>query len=340
MSGVGRVHAPSLPHRLPSLAAHGDALGDGVGVGGGRDPRLAGGHQRRRHAHVGRVRRAGGAHRRRPERGRPRAAAPRSRSTSTTATSTSRRSSARSRCAACRSTSTTAISTTSSGTCSTTPTPRRCSSTPRSPTGSHVSSTGCRSCRLLVEVDDTGAGDLLGGRAVAYDSLVAAHEPMPRDRPRRVRPVHALHRRHHGHAEGRDVRDRRHHRASSPASAFPWSAWHLPDDRRRDRAGGGRARRRGGTSVSVTGAPLMHGTGLWLGALMHHLGGGHVVTLTSRSLDADELLDGDPAPPLHAQHDRRRRLLEADHPRPRRRRRRAAEPYDTSSLQRDRLVRA
>jgi fatty-acyl-CoA synthase len=34
----------------------------------------------------------------------------------------------------------------------------------------------------------------------------------------------------------------------------------------------------------------MHGTGLWLGALMHHLGGGHVVTLTSRSLDADELL--------------------------------------------------
>jgi fatty-acyl-CoA synthase len=43
-------------------------------------------------------------------------------------------------------------------------------------------------------------------------------------------------------------------------------------------------------SVSVTGAPLMHGTGLWLGALMHHLGGGHVVTLTSRSLDADELL--------------------------------------------------
>ena len=89
----------------------------------------------------------------------------------------------------------------------------------------------------------------------------------------------------------------------------------------------------GGTSVSVTGAPLMHGTGLWLGALMHHLGGGHVVTLTSRSLDADELLTRDPAPSLHAQHDRRRRLLEADHPRHRRRRSSAAEPYDTSSLQ-------
>ena len=36
--------------------------------------------------------------------------------------------------------------------------------------------------------------------------------------------------------------------------------------------------------------PLMHGTGLWLGALMHHMMGGHVITLTSRSLDAHEML--------------------------------------------------
>ena len=34
----------------------------------------------------------------------------------------------------------------------------------------------------------------------------------------------------------------------------------------------------------------MHGTGLWLGALIPHLGGGHVVTLTSRSLDPHEVL--------------------------------------------------
>jgi fatty-acyl-CoA synthase len=44
------------------------------------------------------------------------------------------------------------------------------------------------------------------------------------------------------------------------------------------------------SSVSITGAPLMHGTGLWLGACIHHFAGGHVVTLTSRSLDADEML--------------------------------------------------
>src|SRR4051812_19665258 len=34
--------------------------------------------------------------------------------------------------------------------------------------------------KLLVEVNDTGSGDMLGGRAVAYDELVAAHEPAER----------------------------------------------------------------------------------------------------------------------------------------------------------------
>ena len=34
--------------------------------------------------------------------------------------------------------------------------------------------------KLLVEVDDTGAGDQLGGRAVDYEELVAAHAPATR----------------------------------------------------------------------------------------------------------------------------------------------------------------
>ena len=42
--------------------------------------------------------------------------------------------------------------------------------------------------------------------------------------------------------------------------------------------------------VSIPCAPLMHGTGVWIGAMMPHLGGGCVVTLTNRSLDAAELL--------------------------------------------------
>jgi 3-oxocholest-4-en-26-oate---CoA ligase len=47
---------------------------------------------------------------------------------------------------------------------------------------------------------------------------------------------------------------------------------------------------RGEHPVSVPCAPLMHGTGVWIGAMMPHLGGAAVVTLTNRSLDPAELL--------------------------------------------------
>ena len=45
----------------------------------------------------------------------------------------------------------------------------------------------------------------------------------------------------------------------------------------------------GQAPVSIPGCPLMHGTGMWLGSMIPLLAGGTVVTLTSRSLDADEL---------------------------------------------------
>jgi 3-oxocholest-4-en-26-oate---CoA ligase len=41
--------------------------------------------------------------------------------------------------------------------------------------------------------------------------------------------------------------------------------------------------------VSVVGCPLMHGTGMWLGAFYAHLMGGTTVTLSSRGFDPDEL---------------------------------------------------
>ena len=45
-----------------------------------------------------------------------------------------------------------------------------------------------------------------------------------------------------------------------------------------------------GRSVSsIPACPLMHGTGMWLGAMMPHLAGGKVVTLPSRSMNAAEL---------------------------------------------------
>jgi acyl-CoA synthetase (AMP-forming)/AMP-acid ligase II len=43
-------------------------------------------------------------------------------------------------------------------------------------------------------------------------------------------------------------------------------------------------------ATSVVGPPLMHGTGLWLGASMHHCAGGHVVTLESHSFDPHQFL--------------------------------------------------
>jgi len=43
--------------------------------------------------------------------------------------------------------------------------------------------------------------------------------------------------------------------------------------------------------VSVPCCPLMHGTGMWVGAMPAHLTGGAVVLLEGRSFDANELLD-------------------------------------------------
>ncbi len=45
----------------------------------------------------------------------------------------------------------------------------------------------------------------------------------------------------------------------------------------------------GDRRVSVVGCPLMHGTGMWLGAFYAHFMGGTTVTLGSRGFDADEL---------------------------------------------------
>ena len=143
--------------------------------------------------------------------------------------------------------------------------------------------------KLLVEVDDTGSGDLLGGRAVAYEELVKANEPAARI----TRDESDLYMLYTGGTTGMPKGvmypigeiTRFFTRLGFPAVGLP-----VPDTADQIAPAVAELAGRGGTSVSVTGAPLMHGTGLWLGALMHHLGGGHVITLASRSLDADELL--------------------------------------------------
>ena len=73
------------------------------------------------------------------------------------------RASPRSRARSCRSTRTSATGPTRSTTCSTTPTPRPSSSTPRSPSCSRGSATGCPGVkRWYVVADEAGAGPGLG----------------------------------------------------------------------------------------------------------------------------------------------------------------------------------
>ncbi|MBM3729214.1 MAG: AMP-binding protein [Actinobacteria bacterium] len=43
--------------------------------------------------------------------------------------------------------------------------------------------------------------------------------------------------------------------------------------------------------VSMPGCPLMHGTGMWIGAMMPHVGGANVITMKSRSFDPVEMLE-------------------------------------------------
>ena len=45
----------------------------------------------------------------------------------------------------------------------------------------------------------------------------------------------------------------------------------------------------GNAPISIPGCPLMHGTGMWLGAMFVHFAGGSVITLQKRSFDADEM---------------------------------------------------
>jgi 3-oxocholest-4-en-26-oate---CoA ligase len=141
--------------------------------------------------------------------------------------------------------------------------------------------------KLLVEVDDGGPS--LGDRAVTYEALVAGHEPMNRI----SRAESDLYMLYTGGTTGMpkgvmytmgDI--------SRFFSGLGYLAAGLPAPERPEELAP-KAREladQGITTVSITGAPLMHGTGLWLGALMHHMMGGHVITLTSRSLDAHELL--------------------------------------------------
>jgi fatty-acyl-CoA synthase len=141
--------------------------------------------------------------------------------------------------------------------------------------------------KLLIEVDDGGAG--LVPHAQAYETVIADHDPMPRitraeddiymlytggttGMPKGV--MYALGPMTHGYL----------------TSGFPLLGLAAPNDASEVAALVKGAVEHGNRLISIPCAPLMHGTGIWLGAFIPHLAGGVVVTTQNRSLDADEIL--------------------------------------------------
>ncbi len=140
--------------------------------------------------------------------------------------------------------------------------------------------------RLLMEVDD--GGDHHVADAVGYDDVIAANEPMAR-LERDESDVYML------YTGGTTGMPKGVMYPIGEITGFfatlGFGGLGLPVPETADAIAPlvRDLHEQGTGSVSITGAPLMHGTGLWLGAMMHHLAGGHVITLTSRSLDADEM---------------------------------------------------
>lgn len=141
---------------------------------------------------------------------------------------------------------------------------------------------------LLVEVDDGPPTADVPGK-VPYEDLVAAHAPAPRIE-RSPDDVYML---YTGGTTGmpKGVMYRmgeitRSH-ANNGAGQIGLA---LGEDWRELVADVARARAETGPFVSVPCCPLMHGTGMWIGATIPHSVGATVVVLTDRKFDADELL--------------------------------------------------
>ena len=144
--------------------------------------------------------------------------------------------------------------------------------------------------RLLVEVDDgapPGGPDHVAG-SVAFEDLVADHDPLPRiDRPADD-PVMLYTGGTTGMPKGvvtsvgSQIATLMATSLASVGASMPTSPAELLATFEKIEASNGRF-------VSIPACPLMHGTGLWLGAMIPLLGGGAVVTLEGRSLDGDEL---------------------------------------------------
>jgi len=141
--------------------------------------------------------------------------------------------------------------------------------------------------KLLIEVDDGDAGAVPG--SIAYDDVVAGHDPMPRI-TRNEDDIYML---YTGGTTGLPkgvMYAQGGHTGGLVQSSFPLLGVAPPTDAAEIAGLVAGARRAGNEVISIPSCPLMHGTGMWLGAMAPHLMGGTVITLQARSLDSDELM--------------------------------------------------
>jgi len=138
--------------------------------------------------------------------------------------------------------------------------------------------------KLVIEVDDGGAGQVPTARR--YEEAIASHDPAARVE----RAEDDLYMLYTGGTTGMPkgvMYAIGGLTAGLGSAAFPVLGLPAPANAAEivDAATG-----TDGSMISLPCAPLMHGTGLWLGCFIPHLLGSHVVTLTGRSLDAHEVL--------------------------------------------------
>ncbi len=141
--------------------------------------------------------------------------------------------------------------------------------------------------KLLIEVDDGGTGQVDG--AQPYDNLLAVNEPMERV----VRSGDDIYMLYTGGTTGMPkgvMYDMASHVGLFLHSGFPFLGQQVPRSADEVAPLVQAITEAGNRMIAIPCAPLMHGTGLWLGAFASHLTGGEVITLTSRTLDPHEVL--------------------------------------------------
>ena len=140
--------------------------------------------------------------------------------------------------------------------------------------------------KLLVEVSDDGEHHVV--TAVPYNTLVTDYDPMPRI----TRDEDDIYMLYTGGTTGMPKGVM--YQMGSLAEGFvngglafigmtPPSEFSQLSTTVRD------AHANGIRPITIPGCPIMHGTGMWIGAMMPQSGGAHVITLQKRSFDAHEL---------------------------------------------------